>query len=94
MPTYDFICEHCKHSFEKMNSITNRALPEGQPCPKCGAMEVKKIMSASGVVPDAVRLGRKPVDGGFQEVLAKIHENTPGSNLNEMLSRNPNKYRI
>ena len=93
MPTYDFACTACKHTFEKMNSISKRNDPLMYPCPKCGALKVeRRISSPSEVVPDAYRIGRVPKDTGMQEVFAKIHENTPGSNLNEKLSRNPSRF--
>ena len=31
---------------------------------------------------DPVRLGLRKIDGGFKEVLQKIHEKTPGSKMN------------
>lgn len=96
MPTYDYICEdtECNHAFEKRSSIADRNIPEVQPCPKCGQMTIKKQIGGCDVSPDALRLGIHKVDEGWNEVLAKIHENTPGSNLGDKLSRTPRNYEI
>lgn len=96
MPTYDFKCAACQHIFEKRSSISDRHLATLAPCPKCSQGPVERVMIApSEVVPDGTRIGHgKKIDDGFREVLAKIHERTPGSNLGDMLSRTPNRHRI
>lgn len=43
-----------------------------------------------GVAPglaDPVRVGARKMDSGFKEVLQKIHEKTPGSQLNKLSSQ-------
>ena len=36
---------------------------------------------------DPVRVGARKTDSGFKEVLQKIHEKTPGSELNQLSSQ-------
>jgi len=40
MPTYDYRCDSCSHTFEKFQSITAEALKE---CPSCDG-EVKRLI--------------------------------------------------
>ncbi len=48
MPTYDYKCQNCEHSFEKFQSITASTLRK---CPKCGKMSlVRLIGSGAGVI--------------------------------------------
>jgi putative FmdB family regulatory protein len=41
MPTYDFECPDCGHSFEAMQSITAKPLKR---CPRCGKRRVKRLI--------------------------------------------------
>lgn len=91
MPGYDYKCGTCGNVITRRSSIADRKIPEQTPCEKCGG-HLEQQIGGCGVVPDAIRLGRKPVDEGFNEVLAKIHEQTPGSNLGDKLSRTPRRW--
>jgi len=47
MPTYEYECKSCKHSFEKFQSMSDEPI---KVCPKCGK-EVRKLFgSGSGVI--------------------------------------------
>ena len=35
MPTYDYVCSKCNHTFEKICRIDSRLEPETEPCPGC-----------------------------------------------------------
>jgi putative FmdB family regulatory protein len=82
MPYYDYICDACQNIFEEKHLIAERKTPEGLPCPSCGESQVKLTMSSPGLA-DPVRLGRHKPPEGFREVLHKIHEKMPGSQLNK-----------
>ena len=45
MPTYDYRCEACGHSFELFQSI--KADPE-KTCPKCGGDSARRVIGAGG----------------------------------------------
>ena len=48
MPTYDYRCEACRHTFEKTHSIK---APPIRKCPKCGKLKVKIVIGrGSGVL--------------------------------------------
>ena len=46
MPIYEFRCSHCGSDFEKLMRMSD-AFP---PCPKCGAGDVTKLVSAAAFV--------------------------------------------
>jgi putative FmdB family regulatory protein len=89
MPLYEYQCENCSHKFESLRSIKNMKEPESEPCPNCsiiGAVS-QKVFTAQ-IWADAHRVGAKTTDDGFKEVLSRIHERSPGSDLGSKLSRN------
>ena len=48
MPTYEYECEACQHSFEALQGITQKKLKK---CPKCGNQKlVRLIGSGSGMI--------------------------------------------
>jgi putative FmdB family regulatory protein len=48
MPTYDYLCANCNHTFEKFESMS--ANPSKK-CPECGKMQLKRLIGAgAGVI--------------------------------------------
>ncbi len=48
MPTYDYLCASCNHTFEKFESMS--ANPSKK-CPECGKMQLKRLIGAgAGVI--------------------------------------------
>jgi putative FmdB family regulatory protein len=48
MPTYDYQCEECKHSFEEFQSITAAPLRK---CPTCGRNSLRRLIGCgAGVI--------------------------------------------
>lgn len=82
MPTYEYQCEKCDHYYTQYLSISRMLEPEGEPCPNCAEKAVKKVMMTPPAFGDPVRLGIRRPDGGFKEVLQKIHGSNRGSKLN------------
>jgi len=81
MPTYVYECAYCKHTFEQVLSIKNKDKPMKAKCPECGEKKVYKVIGAPAIA-DIIRLDVRRKDAGFRDVLQKIHDRTPGSNLN------------
>jgi putative FmdB family regulatory protein len=48
MPTYQYICDSCKHQFERFQSIKARPIRK---CPKCGRRSVQRLIGAgAGII--------------------------------------------
>ena len=47
MPTYDYQCDACDHSFELFHSIT--AAPKRK-CPECGKMKLKRLIGPGAAI--------------------------------------------
>ncbi|MGD2279001.1 MAG: zinc ribbon domain-containing protein [Candidatus Omnitrophota bacterium] len=47
MPTYEYKCESCGHSFEFLQSITDEPLAK---CPKCDGRIKRLISTGAGVI--------------------------------------------
>ncbi len=47
MPTYDYECGECKHTFEKFQSIK---APSIRKCPSCGKLAVHRLIGAGAAV--------------------------------------------
>ncbi|HTP80738.1 MAG TPA: zinc ribbon domain-containing protein [Bacteroidota bacterium] len=43
MPTYEYVCKECGHTFEELESITAKPLTV---CPNCGKPALKRLMAA------------------------------------------------
>ena len=82
MATYEYQCEKCEHYFTALIPMSEMLVPEGEPCPNCKKKAVKKVMLTAPALGDPARLGITKPDGGFKEVLQKIHASNRGSNLN------------
>ena len=63
--------------FEKMMSISAKAeyLKENP--------DIESVISSAPPLMDPVAIGVRRTDQGFKEVLQRIHEKTPGSQLNK-----------
>mgnify|MGYP006308984777 CR=1 FL=1 len=48
MPTYDYECEACGHTFEKFQSITAPAVKK---CPRCKKLKVRRLIgTGAGII--------------------------------------------
>lgn len=47
MPTYEYICTHCKHTFEALQAMTDKPLSK---CPKCSKKVKRLISSGAGLI--------------------------------------------
>lgn len=80
MPTYDFECGSCGHSYERNLKIAERDNP--QTCPECSGSEVKRIIGAPKFsTSEALGLKRPP--DGWIDRLKEIDRKTPGSVLKD-----------
>lgn len=47
MPTYDYVCDACDHTFEHFQSITDPVLKK---CPKCKKSKLRRLFGTGGAV--------------------------------------------
>jgi putative FmdB family regulatory protein len=48
MPTYDYVCEACRHEFEEFQSITAKVLRK---CPQCAKPKLKRLIgTGAGII--------------------------------------------
>jgi len=83
MPIYDFLCEKCKHTWEKQLIMADREKPTTEPCPQCGERDtVHQYLPHAAAIGDPVRLGIKKPSGLFRELQSKIAQNHPKHEMN------------
>jgi phage FluMu protein Com len=84
MPSYTLRCLDCENVFDVLCRYDAR--PE-QKCTKCESINHESLITGAPALGDSVRLGVTKPDGGFKEVLSKIHSQNYKSNLADKLSR-------
>jgi len=47
MPTYDYVCDACDHSFELFQSIKEDAKRK---CPKCGKQKLRRLIGPGAAI--------------------------------------------
>jgi putative FmdB family regulatory protein len=47
MPTYEYLCKNCGHTFEELQSMSEAPLVR---CPKCGKDTLARVMGTSGAL--------------------------------------------
>ena len=48
MPTYEYECDNCGHSFEEFQAMSDKALKK---CPKCAKMKLQRLIGAgAGII--------------------------------------------
>lgn len=84
MPNYEYNCKKCGHLFDRMTRISAMDEATKEPCPSCHESAVERMFPSSAPsIGDAVRLGIRRPDEGFKDVLRKIHDSNPGSNIKD-----------
>lgn len=79
MPLYDRKCNICDELFEVQCKIVEKDNPHE--CPYCGSTDGDWMIGKPNFSRDVQ--GKLKRDGGFREVLSKIHERSPGSTLRD-----------
>jgi len=92
MPTYDYKCEKCDHTFEESLKVVDRGVPTESPCerqlhraaPICGGEVKQIIVKASGFAYDNIKTKHsvKPAAvGQLEDRLKDIKSRMPGNTL-------------
>ena len=78
MPTYDYRCSKCEHTFEEFHSMNEDNTPIKKPCPKCGKKKVTKAVSKPvGIGADTNMTPDKKTGGQWSEMMGRIKNNIP-----------------
>lgn len=81
MPTYDYTCSKCEHSFEKICRIDNRLDAEKDPCPNCDAKEsIFLSLSAPSLVSPFRIDGLVKPKGDFRDRMQQIKKTSGRKN--------------
>ena len=91
MPTYEYSCAKCKHTWETLQKIADRDTPCGEPCPACKKKSVTRGISAPVMGADA-NVGP---GADFKELARKISRGVPKKyreNLDRAASLRGRKY--
>ena len=88
MPTYDYRCAKCEHSFEDFKSIAERDAPCVSPCPSCKKKKsvVREMLQAPCAAVDTT-LGP---GSDFKNIMKKMQKGVPQryrENLDQAASR-------
>lgn len=87
MPLYDYHCKTCGATFEMNRKISERDETGSVACPECATTgQIERGVSAPLVAYSIATSGYGRNIGGFKDVLTKIHERAPGSQLNKTSS--------
>jgi predicted nucleic acid-binding Zn ribbon protein len=81
MPTYKFRNTETGEIYEKVMKISELDSYKQQ------NPTHETYIDYTTPIADAVRVGARKKDAGFKEVLQRIHEKTPGSQLNQTSSQ-------
>ena len=80
MPTYVFRNKETGEQFEKLMKISELDTFRAE------NPQLETVIQ-SPMICDPVRVGVRKMDTGFKEVLQRVHEKTPGSELNKLSSQ-------
>lgn len=80
MPTYVFRNKETGEQFEKIMKISELDTFRAE------NPQLETVIQ-SPMICDPVRVGVRKMDTGFKEVLQRVHEKTPGSELNKLSSQ-------
>lgn len=47
MPTYDYVCDACEHSFELFQSIKDSPIKK---CPECGKLKLRRLFGTGAAI--------------------------------------------
>ena len=84
MPTYDYKCEKCGHTFEEDLKIADRKIPTEERCrfPTCGGEVKQIIVKTPGFAYDNIRTKHsKKEPGWYTDKIKDMKRNIPGNTL-------------
>ncbi len=76
MPSYDFECTECGHTFTHVSKIVDRDAPFDEECKECGSLTNKRVYSAAlNIIDPGILLADKRMENsGVQGQLERIRD--------------------
>ncbi len=71
MPSYDYKCSGCEHSFVKFARVSSRRKPCEAPCESCGEVKVDIVIN-SAPQPISGHAQNNKIPDGFKDILKTI----------------------
>lgn len=73
MPTYDYYCNKCENTFDKLLPIADRQTPTTEPCPNCTEQNSVELKIGAPSPVDPLRLeGRNRPRSDFRDRMQQI----------------------
>ena len=80
MPTYDYVCDACSHTFEQTKMISERDQPISEPCPKCqkeGEVRRDWSLTTPGLAADTTLTPDSKTGGQWSELMNRMKKGVP-----------------
>jgi len=75
MPSYDYKCKSCGHTWEEHQSVNARNVPRYNPCPNCNESGSMTIILGTRGFSDPVQIGIRKPDRDVVNRLNEIKKN-------------------
>lgn len=80
---YDYRCEKCEHTFERVLKMADMMVPTTEPCPNCGETgSVTKVITAPNIN-GFNSFGTTKINRDFQDRLTSMKKFYKGSTIND-----------
>lgn len=83
MPSYTYKCDYCKTQFDEVRSISERHLPEQEPCSHCHQRKIFKVVGSPMLV-TSVNVTNK-IPHSFKDRLREIKKDRAGTNIDHLI---------
>lgn len=88
MPTYAYLCSNCNSTVDQVKKISSRDDIAEDVCPNCSEIGTYSRLLSAPMTAYSITTpgGYGKIPDGFNEVLKKVHKNSPGSHLDKTSS--------
>lgn len=94
MPTYEYKCFACDHTFEQFLTLSERKTPTKKACPSCSLKKVKQVvLSVPGAAVDTSHRIDGKATGQFKDIMQKVSQ-APGIKGSKRERALKNRYGI
>jgi len=83
MPIYEYHCQSCGSTFEKILRMADHAVPVSEPCPQCESTGTVQQNFTAPNICQPTTVGATRVPAGFGQVLDRISAANPHNRMHE-----------